>query len=98
MRGRIQLIEVPADSLLGLEGDLESCVYFIATGRLKVFKQASAGEFGSPPTPQVGTIIYYCIIHFTLPSVLLHTLSAHEGSPLCCLPRRILWCDVCFDW
>jgi len=26
------------DSVLGLEGDLESCVYFIASGRLKVFR------------------------------------------------------------
>lgn len=40
LKGRIQLIDVPADSLLGVEGDLESCVYFIATGKLKVFKQA----------------------------------------------------------
>ena len=38
LKGRIQLIEVPANSVLGLEGDLESCVYFIATGKLKVFR------------------------------------------------------------
>ena len=38
LKGRIQLIEVPANSVLGLEGDLESCVYYIASGRLKVFR------------------------------------------------------------
>ena len=52
LKGRIQLIEVPAGSLLGVEGDLESCVYFIATGKLKVFKQTSADQPDSPPTPQ----------------------------------------------
>ncbi len=42
LKGRVQLIEVMADSLLGVEGDLDSCVYFVATGRLKVFR--SGGE------------------------------------------------------
>lgn len=37
LKGRIQLIEVAVNSVLGLEGDLESCVYFIASGRLKVY-------------------------------------------------------------
>lgn len=56
--GRIQLIEVPMDSLLGLEGDLESCVYFIATGKLKVFRHT--GEHESARTPQVGVVLYLC--------------------------------------
>lgn len=51
MKGRIQLIEVPADSLLGLEGDLESCVYFIATGKLKVFRHV--GEMDASAASQV---------------------------------------------
>lgn len=38
MKGRVQLIEVPVNSLLGVEGDLDSCVYFVAVGRLKVFR------------------------------------------------------------
>lgn len=49
LKSRIQLIEVPADSLLGLEGDLESCVYFIATGKLKVFRHGGDIDV----TPQV---------------------------------------------
>ena len=38
LKGRVQLIEVAVNSVLGLEGDLESCVYFIASGRLKVYR------------------------------------------------------------
>lgn len=41
LKGRIQLIEVPADSLLGLEGDKESCIYFIATGKLRIYRRGS---------------------------------------------------------
>ena len=37
LKGRIQLIEVAVNSVLGLEGDMESCVYFIASGRLRVY-------------------------------------------------------------
>ncbi|CAI8055933.1 Patatin-like phospholipase domain-containing protein 7 [Geodia barretti] len=37
LKGRIQLIEVGVNSVLGLEGDQECCVYFIASGRLKVY-------------------------------------------------------------
>ena len=44
LKGRVQLIEVPAESLLGLEGDLESCVYFIASGRLRVFRHTSEAD------------------------------------------------------
>jgi hypothetical protein len=54
LKGRVQLIEVPADSLLGIEGDLESCVYFIATGRLKVFRHA---EPTSELAPQVIVVV-----------------------------------------
>ena len=38
LKGRVQLIEVGVNSVLGLEGDLESCVYFIASGRLRVYR------------------------------------------------------------
>lgn len=51
------MIEVPADSLLGLEGDMESCVYFIATGRLKVYRHAS--ELESATSPQVLVLGYW---------------------------------------
>lgn len=55
LKGRVQLIEVPVDSLLGLEGDLDSCVYFVATGRLKVFRHTSDAE--SSTAPQVNHTI-----------------------------------------
>ena len=47
LKGRVQLIEVPSESVLGLEGDLESCVYFIATGKLKVYRHTGDGGFHS---------------------------------------------------
>ena len=47
LKGRVQLIEVPSESVLGLEGDLESCVYFIATGKLKVYRHTGDAGFNS---------------------------------------------------
>ena len=47
LKGRVQLIEVPAESVLGLEGDLENCVYFIATGKLKVYRHTGDADFNS---------------------------------------------------
>ena len=47
-------MEVPADSLLGLEGDLESCVYFIATGKLKVFRHVDESSTTTAPRVSVG--------------------------------------------
>lgn len=44
---------MPADSLLGLEGDLESCVYFIATGKLKVFRHADESTTATTPRVRV---------------------------------------------
>ena len=44
LKGRIQLIEVAVNSVLGLEGDQESCVYFIASGRLRVYRLTGDGQ------------------------------------------------------
>ena len=57
LKGRIQLIEVAVNSVLGLEGDLESCVYFIASGRLRVYRLT-----GDQSKSQVHRIAYVCMI------------------------------------
>ena len=57
LRGRVQLIEVPAESVLGLEGDLESCVYFIATGKLKVYRHTGDAGFNSQVSQTISSII-----------------------------------------
>ena len=59
LKGRVQLMEVPAESLLGVEGDLDSCVYFIATGRLKVFR--STGNIDTSTSPQVHKQLTVCL-------------------------------------
>ena len=56
LRGRVQLIEVPAESVLGLEGDLESCVYFIATGKLKVYRHTGDAGFNSQVRQGISSI------------------------------------------
>ena len=59
LKGRIQLIEVGVNSVLGLEGDQECCVYFIASGRLKVYHltgDQSKSQVGELPC----TLYYHC--------------------------------------
>jgi len=58
LKGRVQLIEVPADSLLGLEGDLDSCVYYLAAGRLKVSRSnEDSSSFPNANVRYVGFIV-----------------------------------------
>lgn len=71
LKGRIQLIEVPANSVLGLEGDLESCVYFIATGKLKVFRHT-----GDDPKDETKDLLYVAY-----PGEFCGALSALTGEP-----------------
>lgn len=85
----MQLIEVPSGSILGLEGDMENCVYFIATGKLKVYKHAS--DLQSATAPQV-LVVYSSGLSFTACS------SLTIGLAVCSLPRGVLWRLVSSDW
>lgn len=92
LKGRVQLIEVPSESVLGLEGDLESCVYFIATGKLKVYRHTGDAGFNSQVSKHIANYLLKTMI---CPSYTdTHTLT---GSTLRCLSWRVLWCPVSFD-
>ena len=61
LKGRIQLIEVGVNSVLGLEGDQECCVYFIASGRLKVYHLT--GDQSKSQVEELPCTLHPTIIH-----------------------------------
>ncbi|XP_019852919.1 PREDICTED: patatin-like phospholipase domain-containing protein 7 isoform X2 [Amphimedon queenslandica] len=73
LNGRIQLIEVACNSVLGYEGDLDSCVYFIVSGRIKVFKLHSSKESGSCSHEE--------LLYYAQPGEFVGVLSALTGEP-----------------
>lgn len=82
LKGRIQLIEVNANSVLGHEGDLDSCVYFIVSGRLKVFRQSS----NHSPVED--------LLYVAQPSEFVGVLSALTGEPSFITIKASAYCHL----
>lgn len=92
LKGRVQLIEVGVNSVLGLEGDLESCVYFIASGRLRVYRLTgdqsksqvcstrTRTHTQSYPSNLVNQPVFYMLPPSHIHMYIVHVCTRHPGK------------------